>query len=315
MAQTWIALILLTFTAAAGAADVHIRVRPHVVVPPGTNVTLAQLIHAQGLSPAGEARAQETTLTKAPAYGERQELAPASLMEVLRPIVQAERMLTGRPVKLVMAKSVVVDTLKREISEEAVVAELLQAWQPLCLGCRLEIEGLSLPIIQGVRDWNLRIRSELPRGSFSVPVDIVRLDQAPSNAWISGRLIAKKRVPVAKRALVPNERLQTRDYDWEYRDISYATDGVAHEDELIGRKVRSGIRAGDILWANNLEKEKAIHRGELVQVKSGSGNWEVSMTLVAQQDAVVGDVINLKNPKTNGLMMGQVTGQGEVELR
>ncbi len=75
------------------------------------------------------------------------------------------------------------------------------------------------------------------------------------------------------------------------------------------------LRAGDTLWLGLIEKEKAIRRGELVQVKSGEGLWEVSMTFVAQQDAVVGDVINLKNPKTNNVLTGQVTGFGEVELR
>lgn len=300
---------------AANAEEVFIRVRPHVVVAPKSEVTLAQLIHTQGLSKAGQEKAAATTMTRAPAYGERQELASASLMEVLRPIVQVERKLTGRPVQLVMAKNVVVDTLKREITEESVTAELLQAWQPLCTDCKMEIEGLSLPVVQGIRDWSLRLKTELPRGSFSVPVDIVRLDKAPVNAWISGRLIAKRKVPVAKRALLTNERVQSTDVIFEFRDTSFSNDSAADLGEMIGRRVKAGVRAGDILWSANLEKEKAIRRGELVQVKSGSGLWEVSMTVVAQQDAVVGDIINLKNPKTNGVIVGLVTGQGEVELR
>ncbi len=315
MGKAVLVSILLNFAFAAPAEDAVIRVRPHVVVTPKSQVTLAQLIHTQGLSKTSEEQAADTAMTQAPAYGERQELAPASLMEVLRPIVQAERRLTGRPVKLIMAKGVVVDTLKRDIIEDSVAAELLQAWQPLCSECKLEIEGLSLPAVQGVRDWSLRIRPELPRGSFSVPIDIVRLDQSPVKAWISGRVVAKRKVPVARRALAPNERVQTNDYAWEFRDTSHSPDGVPQEGDLIGRKVRMGVRASDVLWAANLEKEKAIHRGEFVQVKSGQGLWEVSMTLVAQQDAVIGDIISLKNPKTNSVMVGQVTGQGQVELR
>lgn len=315
MVKAALASTLLILALPAAAEEAVIRVRPHVVVTPKSQVTLAQLVHMQGLSKTSLEKAAETAMTQAPAYGERQELAPAGLMEVLRPIVQAERRLSGRSVRLIMAKSVVVDTLKRDITAEAVTAELLQAWQPLCSDCKIEIEGLSLPAVQGVRDWNLRLRSELPRGSFSVPVDIVRLDQSPVKAWVSGRMIAKRKVPVARRSLAPNERVQTRDYSWEYRDTSYAADGVPQEDDLIGRKIRMGVRAGDVLWSANLEKEKAVHRGELVQVKSGEGLWEVSMTVVAQQDAVIGDVINLKNPKTNSVMMGQVTGQGQVELR
>ena len=47
----------------------------------------------------------------------------------------------------------------------------------------------------------------------------------------------------------------------------------------------------------------------------GEKNWEVSLSVVAQQDAYIGDIVNLKHPKTNTTLVGQVTGQGEVELR
>lgn len=296
-------------------ADVFIRVRPHVVVTPNSDVMLAQLVHAEGLSRTGTEKMRDTAMSKAPAYGERQELAPASLMEVLRPIVQSERMISKVPVHLVMSKSVIVDTLKRDITADGVSAELLQAWQPLCTDCKLEVEGLSLPAVQGVRDWTLKVKAELPRGSFSIPMDIIRMDRSPVSAWVSGRILVKRKAPVAKRALAPGERVQAADFAIEYRDTSFSTDGIPQDGEIVGRRLRSGARAGDILWASQLEKEKAVRRGETVQVKSSEGMWEVSMTVVAQQDAVIGDIINLKNPKTNNILVGQVTGLGEVELR
>lgn len=296
-------------------AEVLVRVRPHVVVTPGSDVKLAQLVDAQGLSPASEAQMQVTSLTKAPDYGDRQELAQASLMEVLRPIVQSERATHKGAVHLMLPKAVVIDTVKRAITAEQVEAELKQVWQPLCSDCKLEIEALSLPAIQGIRDWTLKLKRELPRGSFSVPVSIVREDMAPVMAWVNGRLLVKRKVPVLKRAMAAGERVQPTDYAWDYKDISFSLDGVPQPEDMVGRRLRQALRAGDTLWLGLIEKEKAIRRGELVQVKSSEGPWEVSMTFVAQQDAVIGDVINLKNPKTNNVLTGQVTGFGEVELR
>lgn len=292
-----------------------LRVRPHVVVSPGSEVRLSQLVDTQGLSKESESVLLTTSISRAPSYGERQQLARNSLMEVLRPIVQQERARTNEPVHLLLPNTVVIDTLKRELTQDMVWAELLQVWQPLCSDCKLELEGMSLPAIQGVRDWTLRLKAELPRGSFSVPVSIIRDDTAPVNAWISGRVIAKKKVPVLKRAMTMNERIQDKDYGWEYRDISFSNDGVPLPDDMIGRQVKQAMRAGDIVFAGMIVKEKAIHRGEMVQVRSGEGMWEVTMTVVAQQDAVIGDTINLKNPKTNNILVGQVTGLGEVELR
>ncbi|HMN69254.1 MAG TPA: hypothetical protein PKC28_11995, partial [Bdellovibrionales bacterium] len=188
-------------------AETLLRVRPHVVVAPGTQVRLAQLVDAQDLSDEGRRQLGSIILSSAPEYGERQEIANANLTALLRPIVAAERQASKGKVLVVIPKSVIVDTVKREIAADLVTGELTQAWQPLCADCKLEVEGLSLPKIQGVRDWSLKIKAELPRGSFSVPVEIVREDGSPAPAWVSGRLVTKRKVPVLKRMMSAQERL------------------------------------------------------------------------------------------------------------
>lgn len=295
-------------------AETLLRVRPHVVVAPGTQVRLAQLVDAQDLSDEGRRQLGSIILSSAPEYGERQEIANANLTALLRPIVAAERQASKGKVLVVIPKSVIVDTVKREIAADLVTGELTQAWQPLCADCKLEVEGLSLPKIQGVRDWSLKIKAELPRGSFSVPVEIVREDGSPAPAWVSGRLVTKRKVPVLKRMMSAQERLQSSDVVWEFRDTSFAVDGTPEEDQIDGKKVKLGLRAGDILWSGSLEKEMAIRRGDPIVVKSGTGMWEVSVNAVAAQDASIGDVISLKQ-KNGAQLTGMVVGQGEVELR
>ncbi|NJL26082.1 MAG: flagellar basal body P-ring formation protein FlgA, partial [Calothrix sp. SM1_5_4] len=235
-------------------------------------------------------------------------------MEVLRPILQEERA-RARRVTCRRSQDGHHDTLKRRISDEAVIEELMQAWQPLCADCRLSIENLSLPRVTDVRDWRLRLKGELPKGGFSVQVDLIRENGALLPAWVNGRLVAKRRVPVAKRVLAPAERVQAQDFSWEYRDTSHAYDGIPTEEELVGKRMKQGARAGDILGGGQIEREKAIRRGDLVQVRSGAGAWEVSLGVIAQQDAFIGDVVNFKNPKTNSLLTGLVVGSGAVELK
>ncbi|MGZ3722859.1 MAG: flagellar basal body P-ring formation chaperone FlgA, partial [Bdellovibrionales bacterium] len=104
-------------------------------------------------------------------------------------------------------------------------------------------------------------------------------------------------------------------FTWEFRDTSYAVDGIPTVEDLTGKRLKQGLRVNEILWRGMLERERAIRAGEMVQLKSSEGSWEVTMSMVAQQDAFIGDVINLKNPKNNNILMGQVTGRGEVELR
>jgi flagella basal body P-ring formation protein FlgA len=303
----------LLICASMAGADVLLRVRPHVVVQPDSDIRLLQLLDANGMSAEAVKKLGDTTVAKAPAYGDKQEIAIASFMPVLRDIVENERKHTQ--VHLVIPKTVAVDTLKREISADLVGLELTQAWQPLCADCKLSVEGLSLPKVEGIRDWTLKVKPELPRGTFSVAVDLIRENGSVLPAWVSGRLITKRKVPVARKVFIPGERIQAQDVNWEYRDTAYSYDGVPAANELANKRIRQGLRAGDIVWRGMLEKEKAIHRGELVQVRSAEAGWEVTLSMVAQQDAYVGDAVNLKNPKTNSTLVGEVTGQGEVELR
>ncbi len=308
-------LLIALFISNFANADVMLRVRPHVVVKPNAEVKLSQLIDAQGLSAEGQKHLSEISLSIAPAMGERQELEQAELTSRIRPIVEAEKSHTHSRVHIVIPKTVIIDTLKRDISADQVQVELMQAWQPLCNECKLEIEALSIPKVANIRDWTMKLKAELPKGSFSVPVDIIRENGAPLPAWVSGRLLVKKKVPVATRILNSGERVQKADFAWEYRDTSYAIDGIPTSEDMVGKKVRRALRAGEVLWSGLLEKEKAIRRGDLVTIRSGEKNWEVSLSVIAQQDAYIGDIVNLKHPKTNTVLVGQVIGQGEVELR
>jgi flagella basal body P-ring formation protein FlgA len=296
-------------------ADVMLRVRPHVVVPPDSDVKLAQLIDGQTLSQQTRQKLEGILISHAPADGEKQELSNTSLMEVLRGVVESERAGGQIKVHVILPKTVVIDTMKREMTGDQVTMELTQAWQPLCSDCRLSIESLSLPRVDNVRDWSLKIKAELPKGSFSIPVDLVRENGSLLPAFISGRLVTKRKVPVAVRMIPIGERLQANDVSWDYKDTSYSYDGVPGVDELTGKHLKQGVRAGDIVFSSLLEKDRAVRRGEMVSVRSSSKGWEVSLNMVAQQDASIGDTVNLKNPKTNNTLTGEVVGQGEVELR
>ncbi len=310
-----LAVLLAMGIAQVASAGALLRVRPHIVVSPSSEVKLSQLIDGQNLSLELRRKIESISLSVAPEYGEQQELANANITTILRPLIQEERLRSGAALQVIIPKTVVIDTVKRTLDVAVVRAELVQAWQPLCADCQLEFEALSLPKIDDLRDWTLRLKAELPRGSFSLPVDLIRENGSLTAAWISGRLLIKRKVPVARRAIGIGERVVAQDFTWEFRDTSFATDGIPLNEELVGKRMKQGLNANSVLWRAMLEKERAIRRGDLVQLKSSQGDWEVSINVVAQQDAYVGDVINLKNAKTNNILMGQVTGQGEVELR
>jgi flagella basal body P-ring formation protein FlgA len=296
-------------------ADTYIRVRPNVLVPANSQVKLSQLVNSEGLSKSLQAKLDAIAVSVGPDEGERQEINDANIMTLLRPLIQEERAHSKTGIQLIIPKTVTLMTSHTELDKEMIQEELLQAWKPLCEGCQLEVQTLSVPALKNIKDWSLKISGDLPKGGFSIPVNIIRADGAPISAWVSGRLSIKRRVPVANRILNINDRVSPADFSWEYRDTSYAIDGIPKAEDIAGHRIRQGLRADEILWKNMLERERAIRRGDSVQVRSTSGAWEITMSAVAQEDGFIGDSINLKNIRSNTSLIGKVTGPGEVDLR
>lgn len=299
-------------------SDTYIRVRPNVFVTPNSPVKLSQLVDIQGVPKELQAKMAEISVSVAPLEGERQEINDENIMSVLRPLIQSERSKSSNRIQLIVPKVITLLTSRGVMTKDLIATELLQAWRPLCSACQLEISNLIVPQIQNlknVQDWSLNIKSELPKGTFTIPVQVIRTDGSSSTLWVNGRLTTKRRVPVANRILQFNDRVAPTDFNWEYRDTSYALDGVPTSEEIVGHKLRQGLRVDEILWKNMLERERAVRRGDLVQIRSTSGAWEITMNAIAQQDGFVGDTINLKNPRSNTVLVGQVIGQGEVDLR
>src|SRR5690606_15571166 len=98
---------LLFMSPFAVEAAPMVRVRPHIVATPMSEIKLSDVIDANELSAEAQEKMRSIRLTRAPAKGERQELAQAALMETLRPVVQRERKKAGR-VHLVIPRQVII---------------------------------------------------------------------------------------------------------------------------------------------------------------------------------------------------------------
>lgn len=308
-------LALLMTAAASAETTLDLRVRASTDVREQTIITLAKIVETSPLSAGSQALLERAELHSPLNAGESFELTRAQVLPLLRAVVENERHIASARLNITVPEKITVTAKSHELSEANVSAELKSLWQPLCMDCRLRFENLSLPRVDGLRDWSLRAKAELPRGSFSIPVELIRANGSPLPAWISGRVVIERKVPVARKMMTMGERLAAQDVAWEYRDTALAFDGLPQAEELVGKRMRQGIRAGEILWRSLLEKEKALHRGELVQVRTREAGWEVSMSLVSQQDAYLGDVVTLKNAKTGNSLTGEVVAPGEVELR
>lgn len=320
MRQTVLILNLLFLTSVASAEAV-IRVLPKVEVDAKETITLGDITQFEDLDLSEKQikKLQSVHLADAPKPGESRLFTDIGLAQVLRTHIRAIEQKTGEKITLHMPAKVTVIRKPLRLEESAVAAELKKQMNALCLDCEFEISQLILPVLNqsipsGSR-WALKMRPELPKGSFSIPLEIKNEDSTRRLFWITGQVIVRKRVPVAKRLIAIGEKIQSNDISHELKDITFSVDQAADNVEIEASYASREIAANQVVWRSYLRRETATRQGELVRVIAGSESWQISVEGVAQQSGYVGDLIRVKIPRTQKTVSGLIREKGVVEVR
>lgn len=312
--SAWWALAILAATLVA-RAESAIVVRPHTHLSQTKAVHLQSVAEFFEIDPAVARALGEVKLADGPREGERLEFSGAEISSILR-AQKAWAKLDPKPA-ITIPSQVIVENIGDQVTEAQVRMELIRSWQVLC-SCRVQIDSMMMPKIgawaPGMR-WRLKLRSDLVRGSFTVPLEITAAGGELKTFWVKGQVAHFKLSPVATRQLNFGERVQPEDFQMAERDITFARDAVPAETDVVGRKIRQSIPANEILYAGFLEREKALKRGDLVRMTIIESGWEVVMMGVAEQDASIGDMVKIRNSKSNQVVVATVTGRGEVKIQ
>jgi flagella basal body P-ring formation protein FlgA len=247
--------------------------------------------------------------------GEQKIISVKDIIQILRPF---QMKIESSHVHFILPKELVLELPKKAFDVEAVRAVLFKDWQKQCEDCRFLISDLQMPMVKiaNFEDWNMKVKAEIPKGSFSYPVQFFsHQNKNPETYWLTGRLDVLRRVAVANRAIYFGERLTEDDFRFEYRDVTYANDGAAKEADLLNHRIKISLRVNDIIWRGHLEREKALSRGQVVRIRMPNKGFDVSLDAQAEQDGFIGDVISVKNLKSQKLLSGRVTGRGEVVVQ
>jgi len=250
-------------------------------------------------------------------WNQSKTLSSAEISQIIRTDLAQIENEWGRKIQLKVPSQVKVERKMRSLDVKNVTADLKSIFSQMCEACEIEISHVSVPRLpaQNQNAWTIPSPRVLPRGSFSVPVEVMKEQGEKQIFWIQGRLNVFRQVPVALRAIGLGERLQKSDIGLERKDLTFAQDSTPNIEEIQGRRLKQSLRAGSVIFSNHIEQEKALRRGEVVKIRSGQGGWEVALSAVAEQDGVIGDSVRVRNPKSNLTLVGIVTGPGEVELR
>lgn len=87
---------------------------------------------------------------------------------------------------------------------------------------------------------------------------------------------------------------------------------VADPALIVGQVASRSVAAGDLVTAGQVEAPIAVRRREHVEVTLQQGALRITFTGEAQDQAAVGDTIQVRNPQTKQMFIAVVTGRRQV---
>jgi len=290
-----------------------IELQSEVQAPPNSSLSLWDLVEPASAKNANDIQSKLVgqSLMVVPALGERTELSFQSIADHLKLALSS----TDRLIyKFSIPRRVTIQSQSPKLTKEVVSEILKREWQALCDKCQIEILDVTLPIGEFAK-WQMDVPKTLPRGSFNLPLISYDPTGKESRFWVQGRLDILKEVPIAQRALYVGERVREEDFKYSLRSITHATDGAPSKEFLVGGMVKTPVAANQVIWSQNLLREKALKKGDMVRVITQGKMWELSAPAIAEQDGEVGDTVTLKNLSSQKKLTGLVVGKGEVEIK
>jgi flagella basal body P-ring formation protein FlgA len=130
---------------------------------------------------------------------------------------------------------------------------------------------------------------------------------------ISGKVIEMKEIPVASRNILSGEVISNSDINFEVRPLSsLRKNALTDKDSLIEMKAKRDIKKGSGITLTDISKDYIIQKGQQVSMIIKSGNMSLSAYGIALDNGVKGEIIRLKNIKTNKTVQGKIIEKDSV---
>lgn len=300
-----------------------IQVRPIVEIESDRNeITLGDILIVRGIGKRDIDELMAVRLGDAPASGESRMFSDVGLLQLINEQLEFHEI---KDVQIRCPSRVRVTKMQFRFSKEDITRLLQSSLGSFksagCENCSFEVTDLSLPILTDQQrtkilssKWKLRPWSEMPRGSFSIGLDLTA-NERQETWWISGQIKIRRPVPVARRALAMGEKISPVDYSMQLRDVTFSRDSEPTSVELKTSIVARSLGADEIIWRGALRREFATKYGQPVKVMAGREGWQVMIDGVSQVSAYVGDSVKVKIPSTNKMITGLLKENGIVEIQ
>jgi flagellar basal body P-ring formation protein FlgA len=86
-------------------------------------------------------------------------------------------------------------------------------------------------------------------------------------------------------------------------------------DAAVGMAARHNLRADSVIYQHQLAAPRLVRKGDTVTLATSVGTVTVTTQAVALTDGVYGEQVDVRNPRSDRVVSGWVTGAGTVSMR
>lgn len=133
--------------------------------------------------------------------------------------------------------------------------------------------------------------------------------------WARVKLVVGGKRVIAVEALRAGEAIDPAHVRLEeYTGFPVAAETASSLEQVTGRVLRRSIAAGSPVWANLLEDEKEVKRGDVVQVAVESGAARIQLEGRAESAGHKGQTVTVRNPGNGKNFSARVESKGQVKV-
>lgn len=134
------------------------------------------------------------------------------------------------------------------------------------------------------------------------------------NFSVPGELKALAPVIIATDSLPRGSLLTPANTQEAVKDLTRHDNPCTNLRRILGKRLKRTVRAHDVIHSSDVEIPPLIQRGQVVKIIIRTGNMHLSATGVARADGKQGEIIRVRNARSNKLIQGRVTASGTVEV-
>lgn len=203
---------------------------------------------------------------------------------------------------------------QREL-ETRLLQVLKERFFPDARNVEVEILGSGETLVIGAgNSFDLEIPSSVK--AWGVNKGIIRELEGEARIPFTFKVHVYREVLRAAREILPQETIQEKDVTLEVELLSAENEkALSSVDQVLGKKTKKKLGAGDVITENVLVKDALIQRGDLVTIVAQKGGIVVTTVGKSRGSGSLGDMIVVENLVSRKRMEAEIVGERMVQVR